>query len=613
MTLRQKLALGFGGLLLVIAAVGIHSVLQFRELGRAVDVVLRENYESVLACMEMKESLDRMDSGAVFIVLGHDKEGNDLLSANEPRFERALERELRNITLPGEGEKAALLQQLFHEYQSALGTLRNPGAAHGVKNDAYFTGLLPLFHRIKESADGIQRMNQENMVGMDRRARRQAETAQRQMYIMLLAATALSAVFLYLTGGWILRPITRLTRSAEEIRRGNLDLVVQSTSRDEIGQLSEAFNAMAASLREFRRTDHAKLLRIQRSTQQALNSLPDVIAVLDPDGVVEVSTEAAREAFGLKPATRLQNLPYPWMTGLFEHALRADRVTASRETPRVVQQFVGGEERFYHPKAIPIMDSDKRPAGVVLVLSDVTRQRHQDEMKSGVISTVSHQLKTPLTSVRMALHLLLEEKVGILTEKQAELLVVAREEAERLERIVDELLDIGRIEAGKGRMDLRPVPPIDLVFREMEAYRPAARDGGVSLVADLPATLPQVLVDPVRVAHVFANLLSNALKFTPPGGKVTLSAKEEGEFVRFRVSDTGVGIPGRYLPRLYEQFFRVPEQGAGTGVGLGLAIVKDIVEAHGGTVGVESVEGSGSTFSFSLRRADRHAMEVKRT
>jgi NtrC-family two-component system sensor histidine kinase KinB len=610
MTLRQKLALGFGGLLLVIAAVCIHSVLQFRELGRAVDVVLRENYESILACQEMKESLDRMDSGAVFLVLGHGEEGKNLLATNEPRFEKALERELRNITLPGEGEKAALLRQLFRQYQSALGTVRDSRATPAVRHDAYFTGLLPLFHRIEEAADGIQRMNQENMDAMDRRARRQAEVGQRQMYVMLLAATALSAMFLYLTGGWILRPITRLIRSAEEIRRGNLDLVVQSTSRDEIGQLSEAFNAMAASLREFRRTDQAKLLRTERSIQQALNSLPDVIAVLDPDGMVEVSTEAARESFGLKPATRLQDLPHSWLTDLFEQALRADRPAGSREKSGVVQHFVRGEERFFHPEAIPIMDSDRQPAGVVLVLSDVTRQRHQDEMKSGVISTVSHQLKTPLTSVRMALHLLLEEKVGILTEKQAELLVAAREEADRLDRILEELLDIGRIESGKVPMELRPVPSKAVLSEAVEPYRNAARDGGVSMTIDLPDNLPRVWVDPAQIAHVFANLLSNALKYTLPGGTIAISAEEEGEFVRFRVSDTGAGIPEKYQPRIFEQFFRVPEQGPGTGVGLGLAIVKDIVQAHGGTVGVESREGTGSTFHFSLRMADHAVVSV---
>ena len=604
MTLRQKLALGFGGLLLIIASVGVHSVLQFRELGSAVDVVLRENYESVLACLEMKESLDRMDSGALFIVLGHDKEGNDLLAANEPRFEKALEKELHNVTISGEAEKVSMLRQLFGQYRSTLGTLREPGVARTVRHDAYFTGLLPLFHRIKETADAIQRMNQENMIAMDRRARRQAESAQRQMYIMFFAATVLSAVFLYLTGEWILRPITRLTRSAEEIRRGNLDLVVQSSSRDEIGQLSEAFNAMAASLREFRRTDQAKLLRIQRSTRQAFDSLPDAIAVLDTDGVVEVSTETAKEAFGLKVHARIAGLSHPWMEELFEEALRSGHVAETRGLSGVVQQFVGGEERFYRPRATPILDSDRQAAGVVLVLTDVTWQRHQDELKAGVVSTVSHQLKTPLTSVRMALHLLLEEKVGPLTEKQAELLVAAREEADRLDRILQELLDIGRIESGKVPMELRPVPPQAMVREATDPYRSAARDGGVSLVIDLPGDLPRVWVDPKQIAHVFANLLSNALKYTPPGGSITVAAKEEGDFVRFLVSDTGVGIPAMYMPRIFEQFFRVPEQAQGSGVGLGLAIVKDIVEAHGGAVGVDSREGAGSTFSFSLRRAD---------
>jgi len=234
-------------------------------------------------------------------------------------------------------------------------------------------------------------------------------------------------------------------------------------------------------------------------------------------------------------------------------------------------------------------------------------------LKGGVISTVSHQLKTPLTSVRMALHLLLEEKVGPLTEKQAELLVAAREEAERLDRILGELLDIGRIESGKAPMELRPVPPQELVSEAVEPYRNAARDGGVSLTVALPDALPRVWVDPTQIAHVFANLLSNALKYTLPGGTISITAKGEEEFVRFRISDTGVGIPDRYLPRIFEQFFRVPEQGSGTGVGLGLAIVKDIVEAHGGTVGVESREGTGSTFHFTLRMADRSPTERRQT
>ena len=609
MSLRQKLALGFGGLLVIIAAIGIHNFTRITALGQSIDVILRENYRSVVACQEMKEALERMDSGAVFVLLGAEQKGNDQIAQNEARFEKALQVELGNITLPGEGEKAERLKQLFGQFRSDIKVMGNPAFGREARRKAFFDNLLPQFQRMKDTADDILRMNQENMVAMDARARRQALSVRGQMYMMLLAATFVTAGFLFLTGKWILRPITRLTNSAKEIRKGNLDLVLPGGSGDEIGQLSEAFNEMTASLREFRRNGQARLLRIQRSTQQAFDSLPEAIAVLNPEGEVEVATEAAGVAFGLRLKVRLPDLPYPWMANLFEEALRKGRTVDLEGTEAVVQQFVRNEERFYRPKAVPILDPGGEPAGVVLILHDVTLQRQMDEKKSGAISAVSHQLKTPLTSIRMAIHLLLEEKVGGLSPKQADLLVAAGEDAERLNTIIDELLDIGRIASGKARMDLRAVPPIDLVSRETEAYRSAARDGGVSLVVDLPATLPPVSVDPARVAHVFANLLSNALKYTPPGGKVTLSAKAEGEFVRFRVSDTGVGIPEKYLPRIFEQFFRVPDQGPGTGVGLGLAIVKDIVEAHGGTVGVESREGTGSTFHFTLRSADQSDSE----
>ena len=613
MSLRQKLALGFGGLLVIIAAIGIHNITRITALGQSIDVILRENYRSVIACQEMKEALERMDSGAVFVLLGAEQKGNDQIAQNDARFEKALQVELGNITLPGEGEKAERLKQLFGKFRSDITVMANPAFGREARRKAYFDELLPLFQRVKDTADDILRMNQENMVAMDALARRQAQSVRGQMYMMLLAATIVAAGFLFLTGKWILRPITRLTNSAKEIRKGNLDLVLPAGSSDEIGQLSEAFNEMTTSLREFRRNGQARLLRIQRSTQQAFDSLPEAIAVLNPEGEVEVATGAAADAFGLRPKVRLPDVPYPWMANLFEEALRKGRTVELEGTEAVVQQFVRNEERFYRPEAVPILDPEGEPAGVVLILHDVTQQRQLDEKKSGAISAVSHQLKTPLTSIRMAIHLLLEEKVGGLSPKQADLLVAAAEDAERLDTIIDELLDIGRIASGKARMDLRPVLPIDLVSREIEAYRPAARDGGVSLVVDLPATLPQVWVDPARVAHVFANLLSNALKYTPPGGKVTLSAKAEGEFVRFQVSDTGVGIPEKYLPLIFEQFFRVPGQGPGTGVGLGLAIVKDIVEAHGGTVGVESREGTGSTFHFTLRRTDHGAMERRQT
>ena len=160
-------------------------------------------------------------------------------------------------------------------------------------------------------------------------------------------------------------------------------------------------------------------------------------------------------------------------------------------------------------------------------------------------------------------------------------------------------------------MEFRSVSPHTMVLEALDPFQRAAQDRGVTVNIDLPSDLPEVWADKVRMNHVFANLLSNALRYTSPGGKVVVQTRADEEWVHFSVSDTGRGIPSKYLPRIFEQFFRVPDQGKEAGAGLGLAIVKEIMEAHGGTVGVESTEGKGTTFTFTLKRADRISKEKK--
>jgi two-component system, NtrC family, sensor histidine kinase KinB len=604
--LRQKISLGFGGLLLIILIIGGQSIVQFRELGQSIDVILRENYRSVAACQEMKEAIERMDSGILFVLLGHDGEGRKLIRANEERFGKALQAELNNITLPGEGEKAAALQGLFTRYREALHGVMRPGVSREARLDLLFREVQPLFEQTKTTADDILRMNQDNMNEANERARKQAASLQQGMYLLLLFGFLVAVVFMFFTRRWILMPINRLIRSAEEIRGGNLDLVVSVDSRDEIGRLSEAFDDMAASLRQFRRSDQVKLVRTQQATQETLETLAEAVAIVDLEGKVELSTDSARNIFGIHAGARLQDLPLSELYELFRQIVR-DSVPGRRDhlKQKILQRFVQGKERYFSFDAAPIRDRGGQLTGVVLILKDVTEPHRLEEMKSDLISTVSHQLRTPLTSIRMAIHLLLEEKVGPLTEKQVELLLTARDESDMLHGILSNLLDMSRMKSGRLQMTFQDVSSRTVVLDAVEPFLRAAQEGGVGLETRLPADLPSVRTDMVWTGHVFSNLLTNALRHTGPGGRITVSADAEEEVVRFRVTDTGSGIPQQHLPHIFERFFRAPDQLPGTGAGLGLAIAKEIVDAHGGVISVDSREGVGTTFDFTLKRADK--------
>jgi two-component system, NtrC family, sensor histidine kinase KinB len=599
--LKHKLLLGFGGLLLIILVVGGQGISRLTRLGGSIDVILRENYRSVIACERMKESVERIDSGALFVLLGEKEGGSSLIDTNLPRFAEALQTELDNITLPGEKERAWRIRDLFSRYQGLVKSLLSSGdAPFPARRDIYFGQLLPTFSAIKNSADEILQMNQKSMTDADERAKRLAASARWQMYVLLFAGIIIGLGFMLLAGRWILRPISLLTRSAEEIRRGNLDLVVPVASKDEVGALSEAFNQMAGAVREFRRSDRAKVYRYQKATQAAFSSLPEAVAVIDLDGQVEVATGPAKEIFGLKANAPVSMLPDPWIDELYQEVIKKGRQVDADSERGIVQRFVKGAERYFRPRGIPIFGERGEPTGVVLLIQDITLLRQQDEMKRGVISTVSHQLKTPLTSLQMAIHLLLSEKVGILSPKQGELLVVAREEGERLQTIIDDLLDLSRMESGKVKMNFAPVSPASLALEGVEPFRRPAQERGLLLTTEIQPGLPDVRADAMQIGHVFSNLLSNALKYTPSGGSITVSVADADGRISFSVADTGRGIPPEYRGKIFEKFVEIPGEDAERGAGLGLSIVKEIITAHGGEITVEGAEGKGTAFTFSL-------------
>jgi signal transduction histidine kinase/HAMP domain-containing protein len=603
MSLRSKLILAFSGLLVILLAVGVMSVRTVTQSSSTIERIFRENYASVTACLGMKEAIGRLDRIAEASLW---ERLPNAIRDSEPailEFQRDLQFQQGNVTLPGEHELTDRLTDLWNTYHAAfLSFLRAPEAGSAPR-DVYHRSLLPLLQEIRDTAQGIVDRNLNNMVSVDGQARRQALETRRTMMVLLLVGVALGVVLVAVAGPAIVRPIEGLTRSVREIQKGNLDLVVIAHSRDEIGQLAAAFNEMTSSLREFRRSDRARLLRSQRATQLALNTLSDAVAICSPNGEVEMANEAAQRQFGLRPELPISPTDDHAIFELYTQALREARPVRPEGYGSAIQVFRDSQEHFYLPQATPIIDDQQQLIGVTLVLQDVTRMRRLDEVKSGLIDTVSHELKTPLTSIRLATHALLSEKLGPLTPKQVELLATARDDSDRLFRIIQSLLDLSQMESGYPQIRMRPITVDQLVIEAVESMRGAFHDRGITLAIDVDADVPAVFVDTLRVQSVFVNLLNNALRHTSAGGKVSVSARSEADMVLFVVEDDGAGIPEEYLPHIFDKFFRVPGQEKESDSGLGLAIVKEIVVAHGGRVEVQSELGKGSRFTFTLKAA----------
>jgi signal transduction histidine kinase len=600
-SLRHKLALGFGGLLAIIAVIGMLTITQIDRLGSAIDVILKQNYRSVTASQEMKEALERMDSDILYSFTDHHESEPGNIGNSERKFRQALKVELGNITLPGEKEKAERITLLFDDYLRAIRRASDNSIPIEKRRETYFSTILPLLTEIKTLAQQILDMNQASMNESNHETRLLAASAHNRILMAIIASAIVALLFSYLSRRWILRPVNRLIASANEIRNGNLDLVLETESNDEIGQLSEAFNEMASTLRRVRKSDEDKLLRSRKATQEVMNILPTPIAIFDPDGRVDVATQSAIRFFGLKPGTDAATLGYQWLPDLLRLATE-ERVATESENNGYIQKFIDNREFFFRPAAVPITHGTYSTGtnGTVLLLHDMTQVHEQKELKRGVVSTVSHQLRTPLTSVRMAIHLLLEQRIGPLNEKQSELLHTANEDSDRLADILDDLLDLNRIESGRARLNIQQQNPETLVKSGIEPFISEVREKGISMQVEIPPGLPEVIADAASIKHVFANLLSNAIRFTQHGGTITVKAESELSGIRFSVEDNGEGIAHEHLKRLFDQFYRVPGQDEKSGIGLGLSIVKEIVNANGGTVGVESTKGKGTVFHFTL-------------
>jgi NtrC-family two-component system sensor histidine kinase KinB len=599
--MKRRILLWLCPMLILFLGVGFYAVWLFNRLGGSIDVILQENYESVVAGQQMKESAERLDSGLSFALAGEERRGRELFQENVSVFQESLRKELNNITLPGEGEIANKIKEAETRYQALAQTfweMSDPDT----RRKMYFSELLPLFTEIKNNAQEIIRINQENMVRANHRAKSLSADSTRAMVLILAFGVALAIWLGYGLQRAILRPIQSLTTSSKELGEGKLDQVVPVESNDELGQLADAFNKLAARLRVYRQTTTDQLSQARHMTEITFSAFPDSILALSMEGKINFANPAAGKL--LQKLNGEHGLPLAIQEEVGKVLKGApDNVPTSFEKAIAVR--IDDHEAFLLPRVIGMRDESGKMFGAALVLQDVTRFRLMDEVKTNLVSTVSHELKTPLTSIRMGLHLLLEERIGSLNPKQLELLVAAREDSERLLRMINDLLDLARLEAGQTRQRLEVVSPGTLVDEALADLRSLVEAHDLRLVVEIAPDLPEITVDARQINHVFSNFVSNAARFSKPGENIVLAVKPVGQTVRFSVLDHGPGIPKEFQTRVFERFFRIPGTEELNGVGLGLAIAKEIVVSHGGSIGLHSTPGEGSEFYFDLPVASK--------
>ncbi len=591
--LRTRLLLGFFLLLVLLSAVGAYAVWTTRELGRSVATAIAANARGLVAAQQLKADINRLGS-ALRQLRSADTPGHRAEIGAQLAAGRAFLRE-HLAAASGGAERAGLvaeleaaLTRLAEQVDSSTAANLRPLELMKADEGALF-GVL-------QSIDALAAYDAADVQSAEDKARRLTARTTAVFGAGVMVAVLFALVFGWALGRALLDPIRQLTASAAALGEGNLDRDVPVTSRDELGELARTFNTMAARLRAYRDALAAKALRAQRAMEATLTSAPDPLWLVTRDGTPEVANPAAA-ALAAGPELG-GGLPEALCLPLQEVL-----ATGNHYLPTDYQRVVTVAGRHYLPRILAIGDPLADFRGAAIVLQDVTKFRLLDDAKTNLVGTVSHELKTPLTSLRLAVYLLLEAPPDTFTAQQRELLVQARDDADRLLRILDTLLDLSRIEGGVAAPQLETVPIASLLDGVAHEARGLFAASGHRLRVEHDLAGTAVQADPAGVRHIFMNLLTNAAKYSPPDCEILLYAQRADEgFLRFGVRDGGPGIEPEHRRRIFEKFYRVPGQ-AVKGAGLGLAICREIVVAHGGSIACDSTPGVGSDFHFLLPAA----------
>lgn len=562
MKLKTKLRLALTFLFAVIVLLGSLGAWYLKKLSNEAQEILKDNYISLEYVRNMRNVID----------------DNNWKSEDIALFEKSLVYQERNITEIGEAEATRQLRNHFNAFRQNADNSR--------------------MRLITQQLTALTDINMQAIVRKNEQVKKTADEV--YSYMVLIATVCALVAFSFIVNfpNTIAEPIRQLTEGLQEIGRKNYESRLVIERRDELGEMARAFNQMAQKLDEYEHSSLARVLFEKRRTETIINQMNDAIIGLDETthllfinsvGAEMLGMDASQVAGRYAPDVALKN-------DLLRTLLNEDF------SPKPLKIYANERESYFAKEVLEVKNGEQR-IGKVIILKNITPFHELDQAKTNFIATISHELKTPISGIKMSLKLLEDQRVGTLNDEQKNLLTHIREDSQRLLNITGELLDMSQVETGNIQLNFQAIRPEEVVEAASEALRFAAEQKQIDFQLHIPSHLPPISADLDKTTWVLMNFLSNAVRHSSEKSVIDISAKinEAQKQVEFSVKDEGKGIESKYQQRIFDRYFQVPTNGREkTGTGLGLAISKEFIEAQKGQIGVESELGSGSRFWFQL-------------
>ncbi|HNQ68749.1 MAG TPA: ATP-binding protein [Bacteroidales bacterium] len=572
MKIKTKLYLAIGIFNLLILVLAIVGTVSIQSMKSDTESILKANYSTLDYCRNM---LNALDNG-----LSNEK--------NFFEFQSWLDKQQINITETGESDLTNSLIQHFAEYKL---NFEDENIEMRIRKDISEITLL-------------------NMNAISHKSEVAKITSQRAIIWISVTGTfflLISFILLFNLPSSIAHPVEILTNSVKEIAAKNYSLRVDYKNRDEFGILSESFNIMAEKLEEYEKINIAKILHEKKRIDAIINNMHDpVIGFDDCLNIIFMNAEA-KSISGLKDIDIIGKqakdiaLKNDFIRTII-HDISETETKDKKSEP--IKIFSENKEYYFEKESIRITDSSVHERftnyiGDVIILKNITAFKELDIAKTNFIATVSHEMKTPVSSIKMSTHLLESTKACQITEEQKNLIQGIDEDCNRLLKIISELLKFTQVETGNIQLTLQQCDPSEILQYSLDTVKLQAEQNNIVINLIISEHLPKIKADKEKTAWVLINLISNAIRYSQSKSNIDIEVRESENKVLFSVKDNGIGIESRYQNKVFDKYFQVPDSGK-IGTGLGLAISKEFIEAQGGKIGFESHIGQGSRFYFYL-------------